>query len=75
MVALADVKLSVTVHCKEILLLWQENRLQHNLKILGDFGINTFLELRFLNEIMQDINTFSELFKLSKCDVGVLMRG
>ena len=75
MVALADVKLSVTVHCKEILLLWQENRLQHNLKILGDFGINTFLDLRFLNEIMQDINTFSELFKLAKCDVGVLMRG
>ena len=24
----------MTVHCKEILLLWQENRLQHGLKIL-----------------------------------------
>ena len=35
MLALADVKLSVTAHCKKILLLWQENKLQQSLQILG----------------------------------------
>ena len=40
-----------------------------------DFDINTFLGLRFLNGMMQGINTFIEFFKNSKYDLGILMTG
>ena len=74
MLALADVKLSWLFIVKKSC--YCGRRIDCNtVSKFRNIGINTFLGLRFLNGMMQGIDTFSEFFEISKCDLSVLMRG